>query len=1475
LKGKLKTIRSILLCGLALAASFYFVHAQTVSDTTGPVMTDPNEDVSNLSDLAVEIKALELATPIAASNEPSVGNFYSAQHAPGSASEWPPLPGNIDSLPVWPLDINTYLLDDLHYNYAKNLVKTSQTANGVEAEDDFEVPSPPGGGSDTNTYNPPILTDLMPNYGTNLFVASLGMLSGNLTGIASNTIAVEYAIQTNSDLTTTNWADDGQFILGSAVTNWTQFTLPPPLLTNNLFFRLQSEASADNSGIASWYETEYFGTNTVNVNALDSAGDGWTIYQKYVLGDSPATFVTPPAPQDLSASYDANTDDGMISWLPSPGPVTGYTLEKTYTIPFVSTQVQDFSLSATATNYTDSLSGEIVDPYNYDITYRLQANYAGGGSAWTAAVPLEITNITAAIVAGTNGTAFLAVSEIPANTASLLITIGDEYSTSFDMAGDFDYTTNIPVSAFSNGLYQLPSSLQETATNFDGVGLYDATIQAVATNGNTAAVFASANDWDAPFYDGRVQMKQNLIFQLRAATIEAPFQFLIPFYTSPPANFGYFAGPYSYPTNYAYAGLFQFANPAAGNNYGTVDPFMPFEENYLFRNFVFTPGDVNASGDLNAVSGGYDYEYLPGFPGPYHVAVNNVPPAYYIQTNALPFPALLATNTTRWLFYDQAEYVIGSDGFVNADWNQLTLSMTNDLVNWFGLPYLAEDVVYPGYDANGNSLGLTTSTIESGGTLDLSYGSFYNVDPSYADVYPETAQPQFQLVDYYFANADSVWNQASNAYVGPFVPGSPAFSPTNQSQVLITEVGASKFQITGYAKLAVTNSVYTGVDGYLGQYFEQAYQIGTNGVVTTNTTGVLSPYGNFFATQAGAAAVVTMPDPDTDLQGTGIVYAVSLNVDKNHDGTMDLSWNGPDTTLQNSPFVFWANNNYDRWKYDEADATNYMDDVQEADCPYTPNTATPDCNYRDIDGNRVIPDTRDLEDYARLWVCGIDSNLLANLPAGSTVTLNWGDVGNPNTNNPTIDLFQAEESDGGIGYLTNETVATEQINPVYSAYVGRVEPGQSVQLNSSFFSGWAGNHFIWCGVSNGTGGLNLTIMDANSNVLAQTTAYIQIKDIKQIYERWTLGDDLSAAPSTNAIPATDNGFPLGSPGFQYPLPQDTNTPYILFVHGWNMESWEKDRFAETAYKRLYWQGYQGRFGLLRWPTGNDFTGDMSQLLADPTEKDNYDSSEYNASLSGVGLLNKLISLNAEYPGHVYVLAHSMGNVVTGEALHLAGDNQVVNTYVASQAALSAHLYDATVPDYSFTRSVPLGPIMINYSFGPVTPDIYVNWFADNNGDGAGQVISFYNTNDYALSFDHWQLDEVDKPDVLVVENGSTWNYGYNGSANDPAPWNNFFKTNDYTGATINFDIVNTVSNRYEVMAYAAQSYTTALGATPSVHNVAKNVDLTDQANGIWPLDPTGNNYIEHFWHSAEFRDDNAMMQGYWNYLLGAQTFGLK
>ena len=33
--------------------------------------------------------------------------------------------------------------------------------------------------------------------------------------------------------------------------------------------------------------------------------------------------------------------------------------------------------------------------------------------------------------------------------------------------------------------------------------------------------------------------------------------------------------------------------------------------------------------------------------------------------------------------------------------------------------------------------------------------------------------------------------------------------------------------------------------------------------------------------------------------------------------------------------------------------------------------------------------------------------------------------------------------------------------------------------------------------------------------------------------------------------------------------------FVLFVHGWNMQHYEKSRWTETMFKRLWWQGYMG------------------------------------------------------------------------------------------------------------------------------------------------------------------------------------------------------------------------------------------------------------------------------------------------------------
>ncbi len=756
--------------------------------------------------------------------------------------------------------------------------------------------------------------------------------------------------------------------------------------------------------------------------------------------------------------------------------------------------------------------------------------------------------------------------------------------------------------------------------------------------------------------------------------------------------------------------------------------------------------------------------------------------------------------------------------------NRWTLYLQGGISNLFGLDILSGYCILGGTTAINPTNGIPFTPegplIEAGGSINIYAATIYGY-------YSQVQTPSLANVGYYFAplinpNLNTMNLPPVNQQPSP-LPIDDTFNVTNQTPLIVGAVGQPMI-IGAWAKYSISNSSPTKF-AYLGQYFvTNAFLLDASGNATTNLAGIVSPYGEFFPTQAGRAQLITMQDIDTGQQGTNIVQIVSLNVDANHDGMMDLSYFGQDQTSPNKPYVFWCNNNFDRWHAVDFATDTEQDDLQQGDAGlYNLDPNDPDYNYT-VSGSRVIPCTRDLEDFSRLWINGVTSNLLAALPSGSTITLNWGDVGNPNSGNPTIDLFAAADTDGGIGYLTNSTIAAEQTNITQCPYIGRLAPGGSLQLNTIQFNNWAGNYFIWCGVGNGSGKLNLTFADASGNLLGQASVYIQIMDIKQMYERWTVGDNPYATPASTAYIAEDNLFP-GESKFQYTSPVTTNTPYILFVHGWNMPTWEKDRYAETAFKRLYWQGYQGRFGEFRWPTYYNFLLEAFQWQA--IDLNNFDNSELNGWNSATGLANLLTTLNAENPGQVYLMAHSLGNIVVGEALRLAGTNQVVNTYVAMQAAISAHAYD---------------PSTVNRTTS-VLPDDYAHYWTSNapcyfNGiASAGTFVNFFNTNDYALNVNNWQLDQDLKPHL---------GYGYSNSGNF---W--------YSGLTE----LSYTADRYTIFAFCDPSWSYALGAQQNVggaFTIARQVEL----------DAAPYNFgREHLYHSGEFRSDNTQRWQFWNQVL--------
>ena len=919
------------------------------------------------------------------------------------------------------------------------------------------------------------------------------------------------------------------------------------------------------------------------------------------------------------------------------------------------------------------------------------------------------------------------------------------------MWGDPVVLTNydIPLTAFTNGLYPLPSdwTISDTDPN---TYYYQWWVQAETDSTNVSAAtpvgyqngnlyHESLNNFgsiwlEPPYFDGRAQLKQNLIFQLRAATTDSPFQF-----TEQSYLYDAWYDDITFSTNYVYSGFYQMDDLGGyvEGSYGNFDVCLPFFNNCRFQNFVFDPAALDTTGYLtNGVYGGGDESVDHGLYLEY--------PAHYefqaptnLSTTLTP---ALATNQTHWLntypFY-MDRYDLNSMsqvGFSVTGSSPPTWTLGSSARNYWGLPYVSAELAYNN---------TTTTTVYAGGSYSPPSGV---TDTS---VYSETAQPQFSTAEYDF------WNYSP-------VPGATNFLSSQSSDLLIAPVGGF-VSINGYAKLAVSNG-YSGVYGYLAQYFDKAYQIDTNGIVTTNTTGVLSPYGQFFATQHGSAALVTMPDLDTGARGTCAVYCVSMNVDANHDGTMDTSFNGADATSQASPMVCWINNGYT-----QPGSGGGLD----KDLPLPLNNLN---NANCFAGKVTCP--RDLENFFRLWICGVPSLPVAQ---NYTYTLSMSPV----VGNPAVNVYWSCETNGGIGYLTDTNIAAQQANTNapynFGTSIGMVSGSKYCTLNNIAFAFGGTQHLLFEGTAGGEGQLTFTITDSNSNLVVQTSVWLELHDVKDFFEQDVIQDSVSGAKS-NWTSYVETVQPAVASG----LGNDTNM--IVLVHGINVRAWDCIDDAGTVCKRLYWAGFQGKFAEVHWPCNliTPFPSPFSPALFNDSELQGYKAS--------TALTTCLNGLKTRFPNYrLNILAHSQGNAVVSEAIK---NGAPFDTYILTQGAMPDSAYDVNATnDPDLLGSIPSPESQPMGYLG-----IYTNL--------TGNIVNFYNPNDPVL--DWWVTDQKNlKPSIYL----DTSYYFYDG-------------TNSYYDPFIGFNYL--VTDPEESRAEVSRSRTLPIGQSgpASAHGVIQSaVDL--------------------------------------------------
>jgi len=632
-------------------------------------------------------------------------------------------------------------------------------------------------------------------------------------------------------------------------------------------------------------------------------------------------------------------------------------------------------------------------------------------------------------------------------------------------------------------------------------------------------------------------------------------------------------------------------------------------------------------------------------------------------------------------------------------------------------------------------------------------------------------------------------------------------------------------------------------------------------------------------------------------QKTGLLLPVDIAVDANRDG--EIKFDGSDKTSEHDfisagndyeTYKFWVNNDQDKGNDDEGD------DI----APDSDEFGDPD--HMD----NKINDFRDLEDFARIQLRV--GGLLDALKSGQIqVALKFKDGTTEGT--PAINLWLHLDADGGRDYVESEASALMHVG-IPGQQAGLANPGRVTKDNGYVFdkSFWDGSvsddyaeateskperYLLFEGAGVGKGELVLEFRKGSEVLEAGGSCWLELKDIKKMYEEYTMAGILGKswqeinqiAPTadtddlTSAEKAQYDNYRL-SQAFEFPVVRsdapDFDKDYILFIHGWRMKPSEKYAFAETSYKRLWHRGYRGRFGTFSWPT--EWSNRHSPLaipdgiLWDPR---NYDRSDRKAYLSGTALHKVLVRLNGMYPGRVRMFAHSMGNVVASQALKneaiQTNPRELIHTYAACQAASVAFSYDATNPrtmthNYisshpNVTGAIQVGAILTAPE-SPEIPEVYGHYpytfpekreYFDGIDDVVGNaIVNVHNWTDDALAA--WMVGQWQKPDV---------GWGYSDLILDgvdgPVWWRQ--------GAGLSGRQVLTLfHDTPEIFAHLAEAKSPALGASVEGGNqtanvVTKELDTRSAFSANQVFEGTSED------HSAEFRSVNMRRWEFWDSLL--------
>jgi hypothetical protein len=618
--------------------------------------------------------------------------------------------------------------------------------------------------------------------------------------------------------------------------------------------------------------------------------------------------------------------------------------------------------------------------------------------------------------------------------------------------------------------------------------------------------------------------------------------------------------------------------------------------------------------------------------------------------------------------------------------------------------------------------------------------------------------------------------------------------------------------------------------------------------------------------------------------------APKLAVDANRDGT--ITFDAADATSASAPYRFWLNDD-DDVKFSSA----FWSD---RDPEYYP-ARRPDS------GDRVINSPRDCEDLSRLWLDL--SGLAASIKSTSSdlyIGLKWKTTGGTA---PAIRLFRSADPTGGLGHIKDVMVARIQADKVNSRRydfclvhadyadlsLDPIETNPEIDQVASgadsrpadfiFTKGAFGEvtesqpmaRLLFEAVREGKGELVLVVVRKTSSnswekVFEGGSVWLQLENIRRMYVRvhatpaepnfllpWQVSSPPPSPYEESSVIAEDKALRILDTQLSYAAGDSTEAlaahPFspvpgeqakcVVFVHGIDLNVPTQQGYAQSFFKRLWWEGYRGRFVAFRWSTPLADGIFNSPFGWGQEGKSVYNSGEYRAFKGGTSLRKFVSDLrsstNPFYVGAEAVIglaAHSQGNIAAGEALR---QGMQVNSYVAMEAAVPLSCY------YSSSETLPAFPRFSNAetqsrttaSHGGASPR-YPGYFASL---GSSAKASYHNEDDFwlvggtaaaGLFETNWIANNAKyKPDLAGTLNNYRFNF-----INGP-----YFEASART--------LRGVLDAHESMAFVCRSMSLALGAVAPAPMFGSQVNLKTQYQfGLGRPD-----------HSGQFQRDIQFMYG--------------